>query len=174
MARFGANEGQPVCRDDISKISILSKKTDARMHSISACNTGCCDNGGDVQIGLAAAWRADADRFVSKAHRHRISIRCGMNDHGGDLHFLAGAQHPQRDVPPIGDENFLEHYSMMTRASPNSTGCAFCTRIWLTVPSFGAVIGFMTFMASTISRVCPFFTALPTSIKASAPGSGEV
>ena len=70
MARFRANKCQPVRRNDISEISIFSKETDARMHSIGTGDTGSSDNGSDVQIGLAAAWWADSDRFVSKAHRH--------------------------------------------------------------------------------------------------------
>jgi hypothetical protein len=33
------------------------------------------------------------------------------------------------------------------------------------------VIGFITFIASTISSVSPAFTALPTAMNAGAPGS---
>ena len=35
-----------------------------------------------------------------------------------------------------------------------------------------AVIGFITFIASTISKVSPALTAVPTSMKGLAPGSG--
>ena len=43
----------------------------------------------------------------------------------------------------------------------------------MTVPAFGAVIGFMTFMASTMNNVWPAFTVSPSEIKAAASGSGD-
>ena len=46
--------------------------------------------------------------------------------------------------------------------------------IFLTMPPSGAVIGFITFIASTISRVSPAFTASPTSMNGFAPGSGDM
>ena len=41
---------------------------------------------------------------------------------------------------------------------------------WLTTPSDGAVIGFITFIASMISKVSPGLTASPTLTKGLAPG----
>src|SRR5688500_15862880 len=41
------------------------------------------------------------------------------------------------------------------------------------VPALGAVIGFITFIASTISRVSPAFTESPRLTKRLAPGSGD-
>ena len=54
-----------------------------------------------------------------------------------------------------GARDFFEHgyYSTITSASPYSIGWAFCTKIFTTVPAFGAVIGFITFIASTMNRV---------------------
>ena len=50
---------------------------------------------------------------------------------------------------------------------------AVATLIFLTVPALGAVIGFITFIASMISRVSPAFTAWPTVMNGFAPGSGD-
>ena len=47
---------------------------------------------------------------------------------------------------------------MMTNGSPNSTGSLSVTRISRIVPARGAGIGFMVFIASTISRVWPAMT----------------
>jgi hypothetical protein len=55
----------------------------------------------------------------------------------------------------------------------NSTGWPSLTMIFLTTPPAGAVIGFITFIASTISSVSPALTVSPTSTNALAPGSGE-
>jgi hypothetical protein len=45
--------------------------------------------------------------------------------------------------------------------------------IFLITPPDGAVIGFITFIASTISRVSPAFTASPTATNGAAEGSGD-
>src|SRR3954454_4643252 len=46
--------------------------------------------------------------------------------------------------------------------------------IFLTIPPSGAVIGFITFIASTISRVSPALTGSPTETNGSAPGSDDM
>jgi hypothetical protein len=61
--------------------------------------------------------------------------------------------------------------SITTSGWSNSTGWAFSTRICVTVPPLGAMIGFITFIASMISSVSPSFTVSPTLIKAAASGS---
>ena len=50
---------------------------------------------------------------------------------------------------------------------------AVSTRICVTVPACGALIGFITFIASMISRVWPSATRSPTFTNGAAPGSGE-
>ena len=62
---------------------------------------------------------------------------------------------------------------MITSGWSNSTGWASATMIFLTVPPVGAVIGFITFIASMISRVSPALTVSPTLMNGSAPGSGD-
>ena len=60
-----------------------------------------------------------------------------------------------------------------TSGSPNSTGWASPTRMsWTTTPSRGAWIGFMVFIASTISRVWPFLTVSPTADEGRGLGRG--
>ena len=57
-------------------------------------------------------------------------------------------------------------------AARGETGLPFATSTALTVPACGAVIGFITFIASMISSVSPAPTLLPTPAKSAAPGSG--
>ena len=159
-------------RDDFGKIRILGKKADTRMHCIGAGNAGGGDDRGDIQVGLRARGRSDTDGFIRQPYRHRIRVRGGVHDDIRDVHLAAGPQHTKRHIAAIGYEDLLEHYSITTSTSPNSTGCAFLTKICLTVPSAGAVIGFITFIASTMSSVWPFFTVPPTSMKLGASGSG--
>jgi hypothetical protein len=70
-----------------------------------------------------------------------------------DAHLLAGADHAQRDLAAVGDQDFVEHgrpYSMIIR------GLAVFDRLWpsstrmrLTVPARGAGMWFIVFIAST-------------------------
>jgi hypothetical protein len=75
----------------------------------------------------------------------------------------AGAVDAQRDLAAIGDQEFLDGhgaapYSITTSGWSNSTGWPFSTKIAFTVPPEGAVIGFITFIASTMTSVSPAFT----------------
>ena len=111
---------------------------------------------------------------------HGVGIRRGVHRHRGDPQLLAGPLHAQGNFPAIGNQNFFKHparswiscvpslpkgraaYSMTISTSPNSTGWASWTRICFTVPLFGAGIGFMVFIASTISSVSPWLTFAPS------------
>src|SRR5690606_25326481 len=129
----------------------------------------------DVQIGLGRRRGADADAFVGQTHPHGAAVGLGVNGDGGDAHLLARPVDAQRDLAPVGDQDLGGHRaqaSSTTRASPNSTGWESPRRISATAPSRGAWIGFIVFMASTISRVWPFLTLSPVLMKGSEPGAG--
>src|SRR6476646_4110810 len=61
----------------------------------------------------------------------------------------------------------------MRRDWPNSTGCVSSTQISLTVPARGATMGFIVFIASTMSSVSPSLTVSPTFTNGAAPGCGD-
>src|SRR3954449_12831550 len=62
---------------------------------------------------------------------------------------------------------------MISSGWSNSTGWASATMIFLTPPPAGAVMGFITFIASTISNVSPALTASPTATNGLASGCGD-
>ena len=78
------------------------------------------------------------------------------------------------------DQNFslsLPHpsaapYTMRNKGWLNSTTWPLPTQISATVPSTSAGISFISFMASMMHRVSPFFTWSPTSTKGRASGPG--
>ena len=125
MARFRPDKCQPVGGNDFGEIGIFGEETHPGVDRIGPGYAGSGDDRGNIQIGIGAGRRSDTDRFIGKTHGHGIRVGGRMHNDIGNLHFLAGAQHPQCNIPAIRYEDFLEHYSMMTRASPNSTGCAF-------------------------------------------------
>src|SRR3954447_17017948 len=97
-----------------------------------------------------------------------------MDRDGLDAHFVAGAVDSERDFAAVGNQQLVDlHQPMITSGWSNSTGCASATMIFLITPPSGAVIGFITFIASTISKVSPALTESPTSTNGLASGSGE-
>ncbi len=40
---------------------------------------------------------------------HGVGVGRGMDGDRRDAQFLAGALDPQRDLPAVGDEDFVEH-----------------------------------------------------------------
>src|SRR6185369_14033499 len=116
--------------------------------------------------------------LVGEADVHRVGVGGRMDRDGADAHFVTGAMDPERDLAAVGDQQLLDFHGRepqptMRSGWSNSTGWPSATMIFLTTPPDGAVIGFITFIASTISRVSPAFTASPTSANCLAPGSGE-
>jgi hypothetical protein len=144
---------------------------------VGVCDLRRRDDVGHVEVGVGGRRRADADRFVGEPHVHRIGVRCRMDRDRLDPHFVAGAVDPERDLAAIGDQDLLDRhvdlYSMITSGWSNSTGCAFSTSNWRTVPALGAVIGFITFIASMITSVSPALTVAPGMTNGADPGSPD-
>jgi hypothetical protein len=66
----------------------------------------------DFEIGFLGRAGADANRFVGQLNMQRIDIGFGINREGFDAEFLAGPDHPERDLATIGDEYFVEHRAL--------------------------------------------------------------
>gem|GEM_PF-6179295 len=79
----------------------------------------------------------------------------------------------QGDHGCIGAGGHVPAYSTTISGWSYSTGWPFWTITALTVPARGAGIAFITFIASTISSVCPADTLSPTDAKFFAPGSAD-
>jgi hypothetical protein len=92
-----------------------------------------------------------------------------------DAHFVAGAVDSKRDSPRLAISSFLDRHGLgeQDQRLVELDRLAILDQICLTTPPRGAVIGFITFIASTISRVSPALTVSPTLTNGSAPGSGE-
>src|SRR5665213_1065623 len=98
------------------------------------------NNGGYVEIRILSRWWANAHAFIGQLHMHGISIGSGMNRNSLNAKFTRSAQNPKGNLAAISNENFVEHYSITISTSPNSTGCAFSTLIFTTLPALGATI----------------------------------
>ena len=64
---------------------------------------------GDVEVALRAGGRADSHRFVRKANVEAVTVRGGIHRHGGDAHLTASADHAERNLAAVGNQNLVEH-----------------------------------------------------------------
>jgi hypothetical protein len=105
---------------------------------------------------------------------HGIGVGGGMDRHRLDAHFMRGPQDAQSDFAPVGDQDRLmamvglaDHHQRLVEFDR----LAVVDQDGLDRAGGRAVMGFITFMASTISSVSPALTTLPTLTKSGAPGS---
>ena len=108
---LGPMKCHAVVGEDFGKARVLRQEAVAGMHGVGAGDLAGRQNGGDVEIAVFGRRRADAHALVGKAHVHGVGVGGGMHRHGRDAELLAGAQHAQRDLAAIGDEDFIEHQS---------------------------------------------------------------
>ena len=106
---LGADELHVVLGEDFGKARVLRQEAVAGMHGVGAGDLAGRENGGDVEIAVFGRRRADAHALVGKAHMHGVGVGGGMHRHRRDAELLAGAQHAQRDLAAVGDEDFIEH-----------------------------------------------------------------
>src|SRR5262249_27374524 len=99
QSRFGAYLGEG---------SILAEKSVAGMDRIDIGDFGGADDGWEIEIAARTFGRTDADGAVGKADMGAVAIGFGINRDGLDAKFLASADHPHRDLSPIGDQDPLK------------------------------------------------------------------
>ncbi len=104
-----ADEMDVVLVEDFGEARVLGQKAVARMHGVGAGDLAGGEQRRDVEVAVARGRRADADALVREPHMHGVGVGGRMHRDGRDAEFLAGAQHAQRDLAAIGDEDFFKH-----------------------------------------------------------------
>jgi hypothetical protein len=64
---------------------------------------------GDVEVGVLGGRRADTDALVGEADMHGVAVGGRIDGDRLDAQFLARAQHAERDLAPVRDQNLVEH-----------------------------------------------------------------
>ncbi len=106
--RRGPNEGESASFHPLGKVGILREKAVAGVDGLCIRDLGRRNDGRNVQVALAGGGRADADRFVGKPDVLGLGVGGGMHHHRLDAELPAGTLDSEGDLPPIGDEHFLE------------------------------------------------------------------
>ncbi len=98
-ANLGANLGQ---------VGILRQKSVPWMNGVAPGDQRRADDGRDVVVRPRRLRRADADRLIGQPHRQRLSIGIAVRHHRAHTQVVAGAQNPERDLAPVGNQNLAE------------------------------------------------------------------
>src|SRR5690606_19678763 len=114
------------------------------------------------------------------AHVQRVRVGDAVDRDGADAELAAGADHAERDLAAVGDEDLADagsgagHPDLRTlkSASPYSTGLPFCASTSTIVPAISDSISFMSIIASTMQSTWPGRISVPTSTKGAASGEG--
>jgi hypothetical protein len=85
------------------------------MNRVGAGDFGGRDDRGDIEIAVLRRWRADAHRFVGKAHVHRVGVGGRVDRDGLDAHFVARAMDAQRDLAAVGDQELFDGHFGISR-----------------------------------------------------------
>ena len=94
---------------DLGEVGVLGEKAIAGMHGVGAGDFGGRDDHRHVEVALARRRRADADRFVGELDVQRVGVGGRVHGDGLETHLATRADHAQRDLAAISDQDFLEH-----------------------------------------------------------------
>src|SRR5690348_11748072 len=90
------------------------------MHRVGAGDFAGGEDRRDVEVAVFGGRRTDTYALVRETHVHGVGVGGRMHRDRRDAELLAGAQHAQRDLAAVGDEDFIEHPFSFT--SPRSYG----------------------------------------------------
>ena len=106
---LGADEVDAVLGQDFGKAGVLGEKAVAGMHGVGAGDFAGGEERRDVEIAVLRRRRADADALVGEPDMHGVGVGGRVHGDRRDAELLAGAEHPERDLAAVGDEDFVEH-----------------------------------------------------------------
>src|SRR5262249_42266841 len=108
-----------------------------------------------------------------QARVRRFAIGFGIHGHRAQAERATRADHADRDLPTVRDEDRLHaSRAMIMIGWPNSTSWAFSTRMSTMRPRHPVVIEFISFMTSMMQTTSSGPTSPPTSTNGGAPGRG--
>ena len=79
------------------------------MNRIRAKGQRGADNRGNIEIAFERIRRPDTYALISQTDVQGVTVGRRVHGHGGNLHGPAGPQDTDRNLTPIGNEDFLKH-----------------------------------------------------------------
>ena len=94
---------------DFGEVGILAEQSVAGMDGVDVGNFGSGDDGGNVEVAVGGARRANADGFVGEAHVQRVAIGFAIDGDGTNSEFTARVEHAQSNFTAIGNQDLTKH-----------------------------------------------------------------
>ena len=110
--RARAHEGDAGLFAGRRKLGPLRQEAVARMDGVGTCQLRRGDELLDDEVGLTRRRRADADRLVAGRHMGHVGIGIGEDRDGRDAKPARGAGNADRDLAPVGNQQFLNGCSV--------------------------------------------------------------
>ena len=92
----------------LRETGVLGEEAVAGVNGLGARGAGSIEDLRDGQIALGCRRRSQPHRLVGQHHVERLPVGLGKDGDGGDAHLAAGADDPNGDLAPIGDEDLPE------------------------------------------------------------------
>ena len=103
--RAGADPDQPGVDDRLREIGVLGKESVARVDRVGAGLRGRVEQLAEVQVGLGRRLAAERERLVGEPDVRRVGVGFGVHRHAGQPGVLGCPDHPDGDLPAIGDQH---------------------------------------------------------------------
>ena len=110
MRGLRPDEMDVVLFEDLGEAGVLRQEAVARMHRVGTGDLAGGEQRRNVEIAVARGGRADAHALVGEPHMHGVLVGGRMHGDGRDAELLAGAQHAQRDLAAVCDQDLVEHF----------------------------------------------------------------
>ena len=105
----GADIPQPGLPAAVGEVRVFRQKAIARVDGVAIRYPGRRQQGVLIQIAVRRPGRTNADGPGGQLGGQRALVRRGVDRHGLDVQLPAGPDDPQGDLPPVGDQNTLQH-----------------------------------------------------------------
>ncbi len=116
LLRRGTDERDIRGRHRVGKLAVFREKSVSRMNRVGARDFRGRDEPWNVEVAVARGGAPDAHVVVREPDVQRFPVRLGVDGHRPESQFLARADHPQGDLPAVGNEDFCEHQGVRSVA----------------------------------------------------------
>ncbi len=103
--RAGPDPDQACIDDRLCEIGVLRKESVARVNGVGAGLLGGVEQLPEVEVGLRRGLAAEREGLVGESYVRRVGIGLGVHGHACKPGILGCPDHPDRDLPTIGNEH---------------------------------------------------------------------
>ena len=106
---------QPGIDHRLREIGVLRKESVAGVDGVGAGLPGRVEQLGEVEVGLGRGLATERESLVGEPYVRRVGVGLGIHGDAGQPGILGSADHPDRDLPAIGDEHLGDLRAGVTR-----------------------------------------------------------